>query len=424
MKRLILLCSCLFIFISSHAAKKNIEQILKKKLPNAQIKKLETKDHFNAVFEIMIEQPLDHKDKSAGTFQQRLFLYHKDVKAPMVFVTEGYAARDRTYELSRMLNSNQLIVEYRFFGASVADSINWSYLKNDQAIEDLHRLNKIFKKIYKKKWVSTGISKGGTTTMIYKSKYPKDVKVAVPYVAPLALAQEDERTDKHIKNMGSVACKEKLFDFQKMVLERKKELLPMLEAQAKKDIMKYSIGFERALEFAALEFTFSFWQWGSKCEEVPGREATTDAIFTYLDKVVSFSFYSDATYEYYKPAFYQFMTELGYYGFITDHVADLLTQKEYSNRTFGPLNADLAYKPYLQPVVDYLDKKGKRVLLIYGAIDPWTSCGYQPKEGTDMLRMDLEGGSHFTRIGNFSRADQEKIRKQLNEWLKVKVELP
>ncbi len=424
MKKLLFSLLLISVALLAHGQKESIASLLEEKLPNAQIKRLQAKDHFAEAYEIMIPQQIDHNDPKAGIFMQRLFLYHTNRKAPMVYVTEGYAARDRTYELARMMKANQLTVEYRFFGQSVPDSIQWTYLTNDQAIEDLHYIRKLFKKIYRKKWLATGISKGGTTTLIYKSKYPKDVRVAVPYVAPLAIGQEDERTNVHIKNTGSVSCREKLFAFQRMALERKAELIPMIEGLAKANKETYSLDFETVLEYAVLEFTFSFWQWGGKCEEVPGKEATAEAIFNYLNKVVSYNFYSDATYDYYKPAFYQFMTELGYYGFVTEHLEDLLTKKHYSNRRFAPLNADLAYEPYLKEVVDYLDKKGKCILFIYGANDPWTACGYQPKADSKMMRMDLEGGSHFTRIGSFSKEEQGKIRLQLEKWMKTQVKLP
>ena len=215
-KKLFLFSFTLFLFqfaTAQVAELSKIEKYIRKKLPNASVKKLEAKDHFKEVFEIKFKQYLDHNNPKAGTFEHRIFLSHVNKKKPMLFVTEGYAARQTTYELAKILTSNQIIVEYRFYGGSRPKNIQWQYLTNDQAMEDLHRIKKIFKKFYKKEWVSTGISKGGTTTLIYKSKYPKDVCVAVPYVAPLAFAQEDTRTDDHQKNTGTEACRKKIIDF-------------------------------------------------------------------------------------------------------------------------------------------------------------------------------------------------------------------
>ncbi|MGB0405631.1 MAG: PhoU domain-containing protein, partial [Fusobacterium sp.] len=43
-------------------------------------------------------------------------------------------------ELAKILNSNQLIVEYRFNGGSRPKNIQYQYLTNDQAMDDLHRI--------------------------------------------------------------------------------------------------------------------------------------------------------------------------------------------------------------------------------------------------------------------------------------------
>ena len=422
----ILFLSIAFLFAQLATAQavkiSKIEKFIHKKFPNATVKKMEAKDHFKEVFEIKYKELLDHNNPSAGTFEHRIFLSHVSKKKPMLIVTEGYTARQRTYELAKILNSNQLIVEYRFYGASRPDKIQWKYLTNDQAMEDLHRLKKIFKKFYRKEWVSTGISKGGTTTMIYKYKYPKDVCVAVPYVGPIAYAQEDKRTDEHQRTMGTEACRKKIIAFQRMTLKHRDELIPLIKDYAKEKSQTFSIGEEVVLEYATLEFPFSFWQWGADCDQIPTAGATAKEIFDYIESIVSWNFYSDKTIDYFRPAFYQFVTENGYYGFVTENVKDLLVAvKNPTNLLFAPKDADLTFKPYLKPVGDYLIKKGKRVLYIYGGLDTWGACGITPNPDVDALNMTLATGSHTTRISSFSKADQAKIYKKLDKWLRAKV---
>lgn len=397
--------------------------ILKKKIPNATFKELEAKDHFTAAYEIMLTQPLDHNNPNAGSFQQRIYLSHSDVKRPMVIETEGYTGRYQTNEISKIVQGNLLDVEYRYMGKSKPEKTDWKYLTNDQAIEDLHRIKKLFGKIYKKKWVSTGISKGGTTALIYKSKYPKDVCVAVPYVAPLALAQEDKRTDEHLLTVGSDDCRKKLSDFQRNALEKREDLIYMLDTfSVNHDLGFTKIGTAAAVEYAILEFTFSFWQWGGKCEEIPNANADSQAYFDYINAIVSFDFYSDGSYDYFSPSFYQFLTELGYYGFLKDHVKDLLvTVPNPTNLTFGPKGVDLSYTPYLQKVADYAVHKGKRILYIYGELDTWTACGVEPSPKLDALRMVKKGGAHSTRIIHFSKQEQQLIYDKLAKWLKVDI---
>ena len=112
---------------------------LKKHLPNASIKALEAKDHFSEAYEILLPQPLDHHNPAAGQFNQLIYLQHTDRKKPMVLETEGYSARFRTNELSRIVQGNLLIVEYRYSGISKPEKMDWKYLTNDQASDDLHR---------------------------------------------------------------------------------------------------------------------------------------------------------------------------------------------------------------------------------------------------------------------------------------------
>ena len=215
----------LFVIVDTAVARNlPILELLKKKIPGIEVNEINSRDHYSQVFEIMLEQPLDHDNPSLGTFQQRIYLAHTNVKSPMVIVTQGYAiGRDRTTEIAKMLQANQLNVEYRFCGQSVPENVDWKYLTNDQATEDLHRIRKLFGKIYRKRWASTGISKGGTTTLVYKSKYPKDVCAAIPYVAPLAFAQEDERTDQHQANIGTAECRADIQAFQKEALRTKRQ---------------------------------------------------------------------------------------------------------------------------------------------------------------------------------------------------------
>lgn len=410
----------LFITITAVLQGQRIETLLKEQIPNATVLRLESSGNFADVFEIHLRQPLDHQDTTKGFFFQRLFLSHLDVNAPMLFVTEGYAAQNSTYELVDILKSNQLIVEYRFFGSSTPDNLDWKYLSNDLAMQDLHRIRTIFGELYRGDWVSTGISKGGTTTLIYKSKYPDDVVAAVPYVAPLALAQEDVRTVKHLQKVGDKACRKKLLAFQQMALENRKALTPMVKEYANKKNMTYSLDWDKVLEYAVLELPFSFWQWGHNCEEIPATTVSTDSMFNYIQRIVDWSFYSNATCDYFKPAFYQFMSELGYYGYSLKHFDGLITALATApdNQLFAPQDADVNFSPYLQEVVDYLDQSGDHIIYIYGEYDPWTACGYKPKKKRDAIRVVKKSGSHSTRIANLSPKQQAEVRAKLQEWMR------
>ncbi|AXT21129.1 hypothetical protein D7030_09020 [Flavobacteriaceae bacterium AU392] len=407
---------------SSVSFKNRIQELF----PTAKIKALETKDHFKQVYQVIIKQLLDHSNPESGTFEHYIYMSHSDYNQPTVLVTEGYNARYRTYELSKLLKSNQIMVEYRFYGASRPDPIPWQYLTNDQAIEDYHLLVLKLKSLYKNKWISTGISKGGETVLIYKSKYPKDIDVAIPYVAPLINTQEDPRTTAHINSVGSAECRTKVKQFQRALLLNREALIEEINIHAKKNQIQFNeVSIEEALEYAALEFSFSFWQWGGNCDEIPSENASPKELFDYMNKIVGIQFYSDKTYFNLLPSFYQHIRELGYYGFDFSPVEDLLkVVKSSSNTRFAPKNVDLTYNPnYIKKVRKYVERKGDHILYIYGEYDTWRACAPNPKPKVDALKMVLKGGHHGTRIRHFSKKEQQKIYNKLQTWLGKEIRL-
>ena len=396
------------------------QQKIEKLFPNAEVTKMALTDHFTKAYQIVLDQPLDHKNLAAGTFKHYFYLSHVDESKPTVFITEGYDATPRTYELSKIFKGNQVQVEYRFYGKSRPDSIPWQYLKNDLAIEDYHKIITKLKRLYTGKWISTGISKGGETVLIHKSKYPWDVDVAVPYVAPLINTQEDIRTENHINTIGTDECRAKIVAFQREVLKNRDAILVEISKYANEKEMSFTeLSTEEALEYAVLEFPFSFWQWGGSCEEIPDENATSKELFNYINKIVGISFYNDKTYYDLLPSYYQHTTELGYYGFDTTPVKDLLqVVHNPTNLRFAPKNVDLTYNSnYIKEVRDFVENKGKKILYIYGEYDTWGACAPTPKPHVDALKMVLKKGSHKTRIKDFSKQDQQLMYDKLQNWL-------
>ena len=396
------------------------KQELEQLFPEAVITKMEAKDHFEEAYKLVLKQPLDHKNPSAGYFEHYVYLSHVDEEMPVVLITEGYNAYPRTYELSKIFKGNQVQVEYRFYGKSRPDSIPWQYLTNDQAIEDYHSIVTKLKKIYNGKWISTGISKGGETVLIYKSKYPWDVEVAVPYVAPLIDGQEDPRTEEHIKTVGTKECRGKITAFQRAVLTNREAAIEAYQNFASEKGMSFTeIPIAEALEYAVLEFPFSFWQWGGNCDEIPADDASAKEQIDYINSIVGLSFYNDKTYYDLLPSYYQHMVELGYYGFDTTPVKDLIQiVHEPTNLRFAPKDVDLTYNPdYIKEVRDFVENKGKKILYIYGEYDTWGACAPTPKPHVDALKMVLPKASHSTRIKDFPKEDQERIYEKLRFWL-------
>ena len=172
----------------------------------SEIQKLDVKP-FQEYYQFWFEQPVDHSDPAKGTFRQRVLLGHKQSDAPVIVELEGYNIwSSEEGELANILKGNQLTIEHRFFDQSVPEGgIPWENLTIKQAADDQHEIiQAIRQKIYPaSKWISTGISKGGQTTIFHRYFYPADVDISVPYVAPLNLEYVDPRLDKFLNRLGT-----------------------------------------------------------------------------------------------------------------------------------------------------------------------------------------------------------------------------
>lgn len=397
-----------------------------KSFPGVTVEEIDAKGHFEEAFAIRLTQPLDHADPGSGTFSQRIYLSHAGFKKPMVINTEGYAAgRNGLHELSRMLGANQIIVEHRYFGKSKSDPVQWTYLTVRQSAADHHRVIGLFKKIYKGKWISTGISKGGQTALFHRRYYPDDVDVTVPYVAPVNLALEEPRIDRFLKNVGNASCRERLKKFQILLLENREKILPLFKKSAKKNGHIFSIGVDLAFELAVLEYPFSFWQFGAiKEDAIPAKGASPKEMFNSLKKVVPFHFFSDSGAATFEPFFYQSSTEIGYYGYDTSYLKHLLTTgSDYCYTLFAPEGVEVEFKPdVMRDVHQWLVNEGNNILYIYGEVDPWSASAVEPTEKTNAVKMVKKGGSHGVRIRHFTGKERETIIATLEKWLDVKIE--
>lgn len=244
----------------------------------------------------------------------------------------------------------------------------------------------------------------------------------MPYVAPLINTREDPRTIQHTRTVGTPECREKITAFQRAVLENREAVLKEFTQYAATKKMTFAeVSFGEALEYAVLEFPFSFWQWGGKCEAIPPVTASAKELFGYLDNIVGVRTYSDKMYFNYLPSYYQHLSELGYYGFDLSPVADLLQiVKSPSNDRFSPKGVVTKYNPeYIKKVRKYVENKGDKILYIYGGYDTWYSCSPTPNPKLDALKMTLPEGSHSTRVKDFPEKDRELIMKTLSGWLGI-----
>jgi len=173
-----------------------------------------------------------------------------------------------------------------------------------------------------------------------------------------------------------------------------------------------------ARQYVVLEYPFSFWQYtDAECEKIPQDGASADEMLEHLKDVVSFWSYSDHAMD--SAAMYQFCTQLGYYGYVTKNVADLLSDTDYPNCAYAPQDADVVYDPEpMQLLSRWLREKGDNILYLYGADDPWSAPFVDTSSYNNAKTFFLEGGNHFTFIETFPPGQRDEIVRLLNSWLK------
>jgi hypothetical protein len=415
-----------FSLLSCSGQSKDIISELQK-IPGIVIQELEPDSPiFQSKYEIKLIQPLDHDNPEAGFFQQRMFLSHVGFNRPMVLVTEGYAAgKNYVRELAEILDANELQVEYRYFGESKPDSIDWDLLNNYQSSNDYHRIYTLFKSYYKKRWVSTGWSKGGQTSLIYRRYFPEDMAAIIAYDAPINLALEEPRIDEFFEQVGDEICRYRLILFQRSILRSKNHILPLYEAYCKERGYTFKkITPLKAFEYTVLEYPFSFWQYNAlDCSMIPGERASPQEMFDHLKKVVSLSSYTDRSFD--SAAMKQFATELGYYRYVTKNVIDLLSEgkDDYPNSAFGPKDADLTFDPaFMEDINKWLLTQGNNIIYIYGENDPWSAPHLEYLGATNAEMFWVKNGNHYSFIRTLSETQQDELLETFTDWIGVTTE--
>lgn len=396
-------------------------------LPGANFTEILPPQGFERAFYIKLSQPLDHNQPDGEKFKQQIFLSHKGFDKPVHLITAGYGVTTNyVAELSEMLDANQILVTHRYFPGARTFPLDWQYLNIFQAASDHHDIVEKFKPFYGGAWVNSGISKGGMATLFHRRFYPDDVDVSVAYVAPIPLAEEDQRFDHFLlEETGTAACREKIKAFQRLLLERRASLIPLINGYANDRNLTFSIGADVTFEYAVCEYPFAFWQLGSgDCAQIPSADASETVLMNHLVNIVPLAIYSDAGISYYEPLFYQAFTELGYYGFITEHIQDLLVAvPNPTNKFFAPKDVTLEYHPSaMQDVLQWLQTEGDSIIYIYGGQDPWTAGAVELYGQVNALKIVEPGANHSLRIAGLS--NREIVIQTLEKWLGIPVQTP
>ncbi len=383
------------------------------------------------IFEIQFQQPEDHNTAGSPTFPQRLVLWHLNEARPMVLQTSGYAIFSRSLSaLAMEFDANQIQVEHRFFQGSTPASKNWALDNIAQSAADFHRITVAMKSIYKAKWVNTGRSKGGMTSVYHRKFYPNDLDATVAHVAPHSFSLEDERyADFVANNIGgeqNIVCRENLLESQKILLQNKASIMQRFEGNfgllGSKEI---------ATEHAVIEMPWAYWQYagpGTDCSNVPAPTASVDEHISFLTTNNDPAGYNDESLATFVPYYYQAATQLGNPGTDISNLLELLSFEDTFNiNSYVPREIPAVYDNAvaMREVSDWLKNESQTILFVYGEYDPWTAGAYEDVrvEG-DNHRLDVAKKNHGAQFIDLKGEAQALAYQKLRSWLNIEAEAP
>ncbi|WP_446042044.1 S28 family serine protease [Streptomyces sp. SID1121] len=379
-------------------------------------------------FVLNYTQPVDHRHPSKGTFQQRITLLHKDTSRPTVFSTGGYnvSTNPSRSEPTRIIDGNQVSMEYRFFTPSRPEPADWSKLDIWQAASDQHRIFTALKKIYTKNWLSTGASKGGMTATYFERFYPRDMDGVVAYVAPNDVVnKEDSAYDRFFEKVGTKECRDKLNAVQRQALIRREPLEKTYAEWAEANGATFTTvgSLDKAYEAVVLDFVWAFWQYSllADCESIPPATATDQEIYDTIDAISGFSAYTDQGLATYTPYYYQAGTQLGSPDIKQPHLGKLSRYGYQPPRNFVPRDIPMSFDPRVMPDVDsWVQHHADQMLFVYGQNDPWGAEQFRVGRGArDSYVYVAPGANHGANVAALNPDQSAKATARILDWAGV-----
>ncbi len=374
-------------------------------------------------YDIQFEQPEDHRVDGGKSFRQKLVLLHKSDTEPMLLQTSGYSIFSvRLSNIAQQFQMNQIQVEHRFFSTSIPENADWRKLDIEQSAADFHDVAVHFKAIYQGKWLNTGASKGGMTSIYHRRFYPADLDGTLALVAPLSFSKDDRRYVDFVDNVGGAdyaACRQKLIAVQRELLTRRDAVLAGVEGA-----YDQLGGLDVAFEHAVIELPFAFFQYqpaSTGCTTIPTAQSTTDELRDYMEQVNGLAGYSDDGMAGFVPYYFQAANQLGGPGANLDVIGDLLRHKEtYHLDQYIPAGLPLDYSnEKMIDVKNWVLNESENVMFIYGELDPWSAGAFSPRTGKDgdSYLYSVAGGNHGSNPFLLSPADKAAALAKIGSWI-------
>jgi hypothetical protein len=371
-------------------------------------------------FDLEISQPEDHFSPGGPVFRHKAVLLHRDFREPMVLVPMGYRLSVGLSRLTTVFETNQLIVEHRFFGSSITAQPDWAKLTVRQAAADIHRVVMALKPLYSGKWVSTGSSKGGMASIFHRRFHPTDVDGTVANTAPISFERLDDRYNAFLAQVGGekhAECRQRLLAFQRELLSRKDEILPLVEGSFER-IGGKGAAFDRAVR----DMNFGFWVGYQpiSCHFIPRVGDPPEALLRGLESIndsVSENA-GDGHIKKYEAYYYQAALELGMPALLSAPFDDLGAFADDSRKLL-PIGQDPVYSSaQMRDVEKWVATEASSLMLLYGELDPWTAGAYRKiHEGADNHFYVVPKGNHSVDFSVLEGDAKKNGWAAISRWL-------
>jgi hypothetical protein len=378
---------------------------------------------YDGVFELAVDQPVDHDHPEGEHFLQHVHILHRGADRPVVLGTEGYWLAAYPEEPTELVGANQVSVEYRYNGASVPASGDYRFLTGKQGAADHHRIVELLRPLYPKRWINTGVSKGGVSALVHRRYYPDDVVATVAYSAPFMFGAPDNAYLAFWDRVPA-SCRTRIQALQRELLRRRE----VMELRLRDYGVDQNAPFTGASIAAYWDTLVVHWPWymfqydnPGDCILVPDTSASDEVLFAYIaiEGVSYGAVRGPAEAAKFAPFFRQSYREIGFPKYPTEHLADLLSPGSRPD-LWNPTDAALADAAPLDTTVsrevrDWVQDKGERILVVYGTLDPWAQGAVTPR-GADTFRFDVAGANHGASISGLPNDDRTMLKAKLRAW--------
>ncbi len=364
---------------------------------------------FKEQYVVFFSQPIDHENPGKR-FRQKVSILFRGFDRPTVFCTQGYmikgVAGTDGHAIADSLNANMVYVEHRNYGQSMVPARQWQYETVQQEGADLHAVYKALKPILPGKWMSTGVSKNGETSVYYNYLYPDDMDMCAAFCAPFLTSLHDVRVGKYLfEEAGTAKEREVMMNGIRCYLEGGEEGLykqfcdSIARAGGERPTFSDYVFYACEVYFKA----FSYYINNKRLQMMPDTNDFNAMFSSWYD-----NYYDGGDSDYYAYGV-DCMKWQGIFMYDYDVFSEYLNGTSFSPKQLilDLLNEEdqWMYDAYSNSIAmellnEYLPNTTKPTLLVYSKDDPWTGARPEHINPASTKMFINPKGNHSDRMFN------------------------